>query len=120
MTEATATEEEAHRPDDFELGAAWDEVVDEMEQRRSPVSAVVLIEPRFVRVLHMQFGRHCEVLGEQDGRARVRLAAHTPLSIAERIAGWGATVEVTESAPVRVELARIGAELTERYGRGDK
>jgi hypothetical protein len=39
-----------------------------------------------------------------------------PLSIAERIAGWGHTVEVVESDPVRDELARIGAELTARYG----
>jgi hypothetical protein len=81
------------------------------------VSAVVLIDRRFTHVLERQFGRHCEVLGEEsDGRARVRLAAHLPLSIAERIAGWGATVEVVESAPVRAELARIGAELTARYG----
>lgn len=120
IEEATATEEEAHRPADFELGTVWDEVVEEMERRRSLVSAVVLIERRFVHVLHLQFGRHCAVLGERDGRARVRLAAHTPLSIAERIAGWGATLEVVESAPVRAELARIGAELTERYGRSDK
>ncbi|HEY0454647.1 helix-turn-helix transcriptional regulator [Actinophytocola sp.] len=120
ITDATATDEEAHRPGDFELAKAWDEVVEEMEQRRSPVSAVVLIEQRFVHVLHRQFGRHCEVLGEQDGRATVRLAAHTPLSIAERIAGWGTTVEVIESAPVRTELARIGAELAARYGSVDE
>ncbi|HEV7650215.1 MAG TPA: hypothetical protein VGP26_18875 [Actinophytocola sp.] len=68
-------------------------------------------------MLHRQFGRHCELLGEEpDGRARVRLAAHMPLSIAERIAGWGDTVEVVDSGPVRAELARIGAELTRRYG----
>jgi predicted DNA-binding transcriptional regulator YafY len=117
VTELTVTEEPAARPDDFELAEAWDEVVTEVERRRSPVSAVVLIENRFVHVLERQFGRHCEVLGEMaDGRARVRLAAHLPLSIAERIAGWGATVEVVESVPVRAELARIGAELTARYG----
>ena len=63
-------------------------------------------------MLRRQFGRHCEVLGEEpDGRAQVRLAAHLPLSIAERMAGWGETVEVVESDAVRTELARIGAEL---------
>lgn len=30
---------------------------------------------------------------------------------------WGTLVEVVEPAAVRAELARIGAELTERYGR---
>lgn len=111
------TGEPADRPAEFELAEAWDEVVSEVERRRSPVSAMILIEARFVSVLKGQFGRHCEVLGEEpDGRARVRLAAHMPLSIAERIAGWGATVEVVESDPVRAELDRIGAELTARYG----
>ncbi|HEY7592526.1 MAG TPA: WYL domain-containing protein [Actinophytocola sp.] len=117
VSDAEMLDEPAERPDDFELAEAWQEVVGEVERRRSPVSAMILIEPRFVPVLQRQFGRHCEVLGEEpDGRARVRLAAHMPLSIAERIAGWGHTVEVVESDPVRDELARIGAELTARYG----
>jgi predicted DNA-binding transcriptional regulator YafY len=117
IAEAAVTEEVAERPDDFELGAVWDEVVAEVERRRSPVSAVVLIEHRFTHVLQSQFGRHCEMLGtEPDGRDRVRLAAHIPLSIAERIAGWGDIVEVVESEPVKAALARIGAELAARYG----
>ncbi|MGY1717808.1 hypothetical protein ACI8AG_02000 [Blastococcus sp. SYSU DS0552] len=43
------------------------------------------------------------------------MAAPTLLDIARTLAGWGADVEVTEPAPVRAELARIGAELTGRY-----
>ncbi|MGH3760103.1 helix-turn-helix transcriptional regulator [Actinophytocola sp.] len=120
IDEAVLTGEEAGRPDDFELAEAWDEVVTEVERRRSPVSAVVLIEHRFVHVLERQFGRHCEVLGEErGGRVRVLLAAHLPLSIAERIAGWGATIEVVDSPAVEAELARIGAELVARYGQVD-
>lgn len=38
------------------------------------------------------------------------------LSIAEQLAGWGAAVEVVEPDTVRRELARLGAELVERYG----
>jgi predicted DNA-binding transcriptional regulator YafY len=106
----------AERPGDFDLAAEWERVVDEVEQRRSPVSAVVLIADRHVPVLRTQFGRHCEVLGQDDdGRARVRVAAPMALSIAEHLAGWGAQVEVVEPEPVRAELARIGAELVERY-----
>ena len=114
---AVLTDDAAERPADFELGSAWEEVVAEVERRRSPVSAVILIEARFVHVLRRQFGRHCEVLADEvDGRTRLRLAAHIPLSIAERIAGWGATIEVVDSPAVEAELARIGAELTARYG----
>jgi predicted DNA-binding transcriptional regulator YafY len=116
ITDLEVTDVEAHRPDDFELADAWQRVVDQMEQRRSLVSATVLIPERLLPVLRGHFGRHCE--HEEtlaDGRARVRIAAHTPLSVAEQVAGWGATVEVLEPASVRTELARLGAELTARY-----
>ncbi|MFB9906928.1 helix-turn-helix transcriptional regulator [Allokutzneria oryzae] len=115
MLAAEVTELEASRPEDFELSEAWGQVVEEVEQRRSLVSATVAVASRYVSVLRDQFGRHCVVLGEDGGRSLVRLAAPTPLMIAQHLAGWGETVEVLESAPVRAELARLGAELVRRY-----
>ncbi|HET7017296.1 MAG TPA: WYL domain-containing protein [Streptosporangiaceae bacterium] len=113
---ADLTDQAADRPDDFALQAAWQQVVDEVEQRRSRTWATVLIEVRFVPVLRSQFGRHCHTEDElDDGRARVRLAAPTPLDIARHLAGWGAMIEVVEPQSVQAELARIGAELTARY-----
>jgi hypothetical protein len=45
-------------------------------------------------VLQDQFGRHCHTDGEPvNGRARVRLAAPTPLDIARNLAGWSAMIE---------------------------
>jgi predicted DNA-binding transcriptional regulator YafY len=120
VIDVAVTDEPAARPDDFALAGEWDDIVSEVERRRSPVSAVVLIDRRLVFVLERLFGRHCELLGEEpDGRARVRLAAHIPLSIAERIAGWGATIEVVDAPLVQAELARIGGELVARYGKAD-
>lgn len=76
----------------------------------------MLIEARFVTVLRDQFGRHCHTDAELgDGRARVRLAAPTPLDLARDLAGWGAMVEVVEPSAIQAELARIGAELADRY-----
>jgi predicted DNA-binding transcriptional regulator YafY len=116
VIEAVVTDLAAERPADFELSAVWERVVDEVEQRRSLVSATVLIDARILPVLHTQFGRHCDVDSPvEDGRVRARLAAPTPLMIAQHLAGWGALVEVEESTPVRAELARIGSELAERY-----
>ncbi|RVX40819.1 putative DNA-binding transcriptional regulator YafY [Nonomuraea polychroma] len=113
---AQMTDLPAEHPDDFDLSAEWERVVDEVEQRRSLVSAVVLIHDRHVPVLRDQFGRHCEVLGQDaGGRTRVRVAAPMALSIAEHLAGWGARIEVVEPEQVRAELARIGAELVARY-----
>ncbi|MBG0830189.1 WYL domain-containing protein [Planomonospora sp. ID67723] len=116
IAEAEPTDLPAERPDDFTLATAWNEVVGEVEQRRSRTWATVIIEARFVPVLQNQFGRHCHTVGELDhGRARVRLAAPTPLDIARNLAGWGAMVEVVEPPSVQAELARIGAELSGRY-----
>ncbi|MGW4963310.1 helix-turn-helix transcriptional regulator [Nonomuraea sp. NPDC004186] len=116
IAEAEVTELTFQRPEGFVLSEAWGKVVDEMERRRSLLSATVLIAERFLPVLRHQFGRHCEVERvEEDGRVRARVAAPMALSIAEQLAGWGATVEVVEPEEVRVQLARIGSELVERY-----
>jgi predicted DNA-binding transcriptional regulator YafY len=113
---AEPTGRPARRPDGLELAAAWEQVVGEVERRRSRTWATVLIEDRFVPVLRAQFGRHCHTDGEPErGRTRVRLAAPTALDIARHLAGWGATIEVVEPRAVRAELARIGAELTAGY-----
>lgn len=114
---AEVTDLPAVRPADFALPGAWREVVDEMEQRRSLVSATVLVQARFVGVLRTQFGRHCQVGPvRDDGRVAVELAAPTPLDIARHLAGWGRMLEVVDSAAVKLELARIGTELVARYG----
>ncbi|MCM0677549.1 WYL domain-containing protein [Micromonospora phytophila] len=116
IIKAEPTDEPAARPEDFALAAAWQQVVGEVVRRRSRTWATVLVEARFLPVLRDQFGRHCHLDGEPDrGRARVRLAAPTPLDIARHLAGWGAMIEVLEPPSVKAELARIGAELAARY-----
>ena len=115
---AEPTGQPAERPDDFALAAEWEQIAGEVEQRRSRTWATVLVEDRFVPVLQTQFGRHCHTDGEAGhGRARVRVGAPTPLDIARHLAGWGAMIEVTEPESVQAELARIGAELADRYSR---
>ena len=117
ILEAEPTGQPAARPDDFTLAAAWEQVVGEIEQRRSRTWATVHIDARFVPVLRDHFGRHCHTDGQLgDGRARVRIAAPTPLDIARNLAGWGAMIEVIEPRSVQAELARIGAELAGQYG----
>jgi len=112
----TVTDIVAERPSDFELSREWDLVVDDVERRRSLLSATVLIDARLLPVLRDHFGRHCEPLDNRDdGRVRVWVAAPMALSIAEHLAGWGAAVEVLEPDSVKAELARLGAELVQRY-----
>src|SRR5215472_8806642 len=114
---AELTDQPAARPDDFTLASAWEQVVGEVEQHRSRTWATVLTQARFVPILRDQFGRHCHADGElDDGRARVRIAAPTPLDLARNLAGWGAMIEVIQPRTVQAELARIGAELADQYG----
>ncbi|MDN5918383.1 MAG: YafY family transcriptional regulator [Pseudonocardia sp.] len=116
IAEAGVTDRAAERPADLDLSREWAGVVEEIEQRRSPVSATVLVGEDVLSVLRTQFGRHCEPLDVlADGRVRVRVAAHMALSIAEKLAGWGAAVEVLEPDSVRAELARLGSELLAQY-----
>lgn len=117
---AEATGEPAARPDGFTLAAAWEEIVEEIERRRSRTWATVLIEERLVFVLRDRFGRHCHVEGTAgQGRVRVRVAAPTPLDIARDLAGWGAGIDVLGPRSVQDELARIGTELAARYAGRD-
>ncbi|MET0526673.1 MAG: WYL domain-containing protein [Nocardioides sp.] len=117
---AEVTDEPAERPDDFELEAAWEEVVDEMEGRRSRTWATVLVDQRHLPVMRDRFGRHCHTEDLlDDGRARVRVGAPIPLDLARNLAGWGGLVDVEGPPEVRELLAQIGAELTERYAVAD-
>ncbi|MBO3086060.1 helix-turn-helix transcriptional regulator [Cellulomonas fengjieae] len=110
----------APRPDGLDVAAIWESVVDEAEQRRSRVAATALTSAFLVGVLRGQFGRHLTELGPaEDGRVRIRVASHTARSVAEKLAGFGAAVEVLEPASVRSELAALGAELVERYAAAD-
>lgn len=119
ISEASPTGETAQRPADFDLGDAWGLVVEEMERRRATTAAVVLISERLLPILRDQQGRNCLVDGPvPDGRVRVRVTAPTAWMLAQQLAGWGGAIEVIDPPEVRAELARLGAELLERYGPG--
>ncbi|WP_039796742.1 helix-turn-helix transcriptional regulator [Nocardia araoensis] len=118
ICEASSTGEPAHRPADFDLADAWGRVVEEMERRRATIQATVLISDRLLPILRDQQGRNCLVDGPvPDGRVQVRVTAPTAWMLAQQLAGWGASIEVIDPPEVRAELARLGSELLERYGK---
>lgn len=116
---ATPTGDSFERPDEFELSSAWAEIVERMEERRSGLTATVLLDERFVWVMQDRLGRNCEVDGPDGERVRIRVTAPTPLMIAQHLAGWGGSIEVLGPPSVQAELARLGRELTDRYGSMD-
>jgi predicted DNA-binding transcriptional regulator YafY len=110
------TGEPVVRPPGFDLAATWESVVETMEERRTSLRAVVVVAPPGQYGLREQFGPRTTVRRTlDDGRVEVEIGAQTPGMIAERLAGWGAMVDVVEPAEVRDELARIGRQLVERY-----
>ncbi len=118
MAGVVLTGEVFERPAGLDVSGAWEEVVGEVERRRSLVTASVRAPERLVPVLRDRFGRHCTVGGrsEGDGRVALEVAAHTARSVAEQLAGFGGAVEVVGPAEVRTELAAIGAELVAAHG----
>lgn len=116
MESAEVLDEPADRPAGFDLERTWFSVVLEIEARRALVSATVLVAEEHLSVLRSHFGRHCEIVHSLvGGPARVTVSAPTALDIAQRLAGWGGRLELVGSEPVRAELARIAAELAQRY-----
>jgi predicted DNA-binding transcriptional regulator YafY len=115
VVSAEPTDESFERPADFDLSAAWSEIVDRMEERRSGLTATVLMDERFVWVMQDRLGRNCEVDGMEGDRVRLRITAPTPLMIAQHLAGWGGSIDVVDPPSVQAELARLGRELADRY-----
>jgi predicted DNA-binding transcriptional regulator YafY len=115
VVSAELTEEPFERPADFDLSTVWNEIVDRMEERRSGLTATVLMDERFVWVMQDRLGRQCEVDGMDGDRVRLKVTAPTPLMIAQHLAGWGGSIEVTDPPEVQAELARLGQELADRY-----
>lgn len=112
---ADVTDQPAQRPDDLDVEALWQRTVEAIEQRRAALRATVLVAPHLLPILQLRMGRHCEPAGtHDDGRARAHVTAPTALDVARHLAGWGGDLEVVEPGSVRVELARIGAELVRR------
>ncbi|HEY3560467.1 MAG TPA: YafY family protein [Kribbella sp.] len=119
VLEAEPTGDSFERPDDFELSSAWAGIVERMEERRSGLTATVLLDERFVWVMQDRLGRNCTVDGTVGDRVRIRVTAPSPLMIAQHLAGWGGSIEVLDPPSVRAELARLGRELTDRYASMD-
>jgi predicted DNA-binding transcriptional regulator YafY len=111
------TDQPVERPDDFDLAETWKSVVATVEERRAAFRAVALVDPWVIYPLRAQFGTAC-VVGEQtpDGRLEVEIGGMSAEMIADHLAGYGRYVEVLRPDEVRDHLARIGAELVDRYG----
>ncbi len=111
------TGEAAVRPDGFDLAEAWRLIREEVDQLRAPVQARIAADPGMVNLLRWVFDTKVRVgPARADGRIDVEVAGTHVAGLAGQLGGFGGAVEVLEPAELRDALARIGAELCERYG----
>lgn len=117
---ARPTDGPVERPPSFELDAAWEEVVADVQALRLKTVATARVQPDAVRPLKWYFGTGMQILDRaDDGCLTVRLAAHADVAMAAQIAGFGERVRLVDAPDGVVEhLRRIGRELSDLYPPG--
>ena len=108
------------RPADFDLAAAWKDVADEVERRRTPVEIHVLADEDMVGLTRYLFGPRVKIGSRtEDGRIELTVRGQSTRSLAGELAGLGGALTVsTVGAPeleVRTLLAEIGRQLVAAY-----
>ena len=116
MATVEATDDPVDRPDDFVLADAWRRVTDRLDELRLPLAASVRVAPHAMRWMRWTFGVRMSVGGPgDDGRVEAEVRGPDTAAVARDLAPFGHLVEVVAPDEVRVELGRIGRELTELY-----
>lgn len=109
------TEEPVERPHGFDLEETWSSVLAQIDERRAGFRAVARAEAEAIPWLRSAFGTRLSVgQAGADGLIEVELRSWSAHTVAGELAAFGRWVEVVHPT-VREELARLGAELTERH-----
>jgi predicted DNA-binding transcriptional regulator YafY len=110
------TDEPAERPQGFDLAEAWQQVVADVDERRTTFRATALVDPSVVGILVGHLGTRLTV-GDAgpDGRIEVEVGGFAPEEVAYDLACYPGAVEVLGPPEVRALLATIGRQLVERY-----
>lgn len=116
------TDEPVDRPEGFDLEAAWEQIVGEVEAKRGELVVRILADPTMRGPLRYQFSGRIDIDDEliTDHLGRERLAATIaefgPAPLAGQLAGYGEAVEVIDPPePLLLEFRRIARELADRW-----
>jgi predicted DNA-binding transcriptional regulator YafY len=91
-------------------------IADEVDQKRTPVTASLWVAAGLVPWLRSITGRRLRIGGAgPDGRVAVELRGYSARSLAAEIAGFGAAIEAVEPPQLRRLLAGIGEDLVATY-----
>jgi predicted DNA-binding transcriptional regulator YafY len=125
VTSVEPTGEPVERPDDFDLSEAWQRVVSNVDELRSPHHVDAIVDTDCLMGLRWMFDRQLSMIADPaaghpsesstPARVTVRLGGPSVERIASQIAGFGARVTVLGPAEAREHLAAIGRELISIY-----
>jgi len=111
------TGDPVHRPEGFDLSAAWRAIVTTLDAQRAPARAIVVTDPDTMDILRYMFGRRVsEGATGGDGRIEVEIRGPSEEMVARQLAGLADRVEVRTPEAVRRHLAAIGRALAQQYG----
>lgn len=120
VRDVTACDEPVDRPEDFDLAAAWDAIVEQFPGTVGTFAVELHVAPDAVQWVRAALGEWARLtpVGEPDHDGRQRFRAHFPNAgvAASNLVSFGDRVVVLAPSEVRVALARIGRDLLERYG----
>lgn len=105
------------RPVDFDLDAAWADIVTDVRTKQAGQRLRVRVQPSRLRALTWLYaGRHTVEAALGDGRTELSLFDLSDEAFAGQLAGFGAALEIVEpSSELLAELARLAGELSEIY-----
>jgi predicted DNA-binding transcriptional regulator YafY len=112
----TPTKDPVERPEGFDLETHWRSVVAELDEKRVTFRATARVKAEAIPWLRSSLGNRVAVREDAGDHVEIEVRSWSARSLAAELAGFGGWLEILHPAEVREELARIGAELSERYG----
>jgi predicted DNA-binding transcriptional regulator YafY len=113
------TDEPVERPEDFDLAATWESIVDQFPERVGSIPVEMRVAPAALEGLRRFLGDWARLTPvrttDGDGWAHVRGEFPHAAGAAANLVSFGGRVEVLSPPEVRDELARLARELTDLY-----
>jgi predicted DNA-binding transcriptional regulator YafY len=116
MSMLEGTGEPVLRPEGFVLAEAWSLIADEVNERRLPFRAQVLVDPKALGIVRSSLRNRLRIGGSQaDGRIEAEIRGYSVEAVGGDLAGFGNMVEVVDPPELRERLIHVADELLALY-----
>ena len=122
LINVSITDESFQRPENFDLGAFWEEWTDRTERLLSDFKVRVRVSPGFIPELPRYFGGKIQTKISQaeplddEGWIELELSFESFQAARERLLGFGRGIEVLEPLALRVSIQDYADQILKLYG----